>query len=162
YTPASRNLAVAAADNPERGLVVVSRLKGTAADKAAGDGVVFALARGMLYALAQKDGELLWATRVGIDTTTLPVRLPAGETTPEIALVLSSDTNVLTARDVRTGRVRWRHDLEAPCLGRPALIGNRAYVPTYDGRVHEIEVVDGQLVGWYKVGQPLTVGCTHQ
>jgi outer membrane protein assembly factor BamB/TolA-binding protein len=162
YTPAAKALAGPVEANPERGLVVVSRVKGSEADKVVGDGVVFALARGMLYALAQKDGELRWATRVGIDTTTLPVRLPAGETTPEIALVLSSDTNVLTARDVRTGRVRWHHALEWPCLGRPALIGQRAYVPTYDGRVHEIEVVDGQLVGWYKVGQPLTVGCTHQ
>jgi outer membrane protein assembly factor BamB len=162
YEEAQMALTETVETNPERGLVVVSRLKGTAADKTAGDGVVFALARGLLYALAQKDGKLLWATRVGIDTTTLPARLPASETTPEIALVLSSDTNVLTARNVRTGQVRWRHNLEAPCLGRPALIGNRAYVPTYNGRVYEIEVVDGQLVGSYKVGQRLTVGCTYQ
>ena len=66
------------------------------------DGVVFALTRGVLYALGERDGHVLWFVRVGIDTTTLPVRLPRGEANPrELVLVLSSDANTLTARDAQ-------------------------------------------------------------
>src|SRR5439155_11962826 len=82
---------------------------------------------------------------------------------PERVLVLSSDTNTLTACDVSDGNIAWRHNLgEAPCLGRPVIgvreLEKRVYVPTYDGKVHVIEVVDGQLLGWYDLGRALTVG----
>lgn len=125
--------------------------------------VIFAIAQGVLYALDRGTGRLEWATRVGIDTTALPVRLPASESFPtEIALVLSSDTNTLTARETQKGQPRWRHQLSAPCLGRPVIVKGRAYVPTYDGRVHVIEVIEGKLLGWYNIGLPLTVGAVHQ
>src|SRR5262249_2999310 len=56
---------------------------------------MLALARGVLYALRPSDGSVRWATRVGIDTTVLPSRIPAHGTTPETILVPSSDTNTL-------------------------------------------------------------------
>jgi outer membrane protein assembly factor BamB len=166
YQESPTELPTAAGAAREPGLVVVPPLTpaggrpATAAEAA--DEVVFAVSRGMLYALAAGDGTFRWATRVGIDTTTLPVRLPASETAPEIALVLSSDSNTLTACHIHTGQERWHYDLGSPCLGRPVLVGRRALVPTYDGCVHEIEVVSGRLLGWYLVGLPLTVGGAYQ
>src|SRR5262249_45591814 len=140
-------------------------------------GVFFALARGVLYALAEKDaqaekhGQILWATRVGIDTARLPVRVPATQVNPEIVLVLSSDTNMLIARRVQDGAALWQHQLPAPCLARPVIVerdirdpqggvihSRRAYVPTVDGRVQEIEIVKGGLIGEYLCGLPLLVG----
>src|SRR5262249_39154551 len=53
--------------------------------------VVFALARGVLYALDASRGDVLWVRRVGVDTTLLPVRVPASLFGPELALILSSD-----------------------------------------------------------------------
>jgi outer membrane protein assembly factor BamB len=123
--------------------------------------VFLALARGVLYALAEKDGAVLWATRCGVDAARLPVRLPATETAPEMVLVLSSETNTLTARDLLSGRTLWHYELHSPCLGRPVVIARRAYVPTIDGKVHEIEILTGHLLGWYKLGMPLTVGGAH-
>jgi outer membrane protein assembly factor BamB len=161
YTPSQEKLLPPSKKTAERGLVMVPPVAGPTAPTA-DEGVVFALARGVLYALAKRDGKFLWAARVGIDTSTLPVRLPAGETTPEIALVLSSDTNTLTARDIFTGHERWRHALKAPCLGRPVLVGHRAYVPTYQGKIYELEVISGQLLGWFHVNMPLTVGGAHR
>jgi outer membrane protein assembly factor BamB len=67
----------------------------------------------------------------------------------------------LTARDLLSGRILWHYDLQASCLGQPVVIGRRAYVPTFDGKVHEIEIVTGHLLGWYKLGLPLTVGGAH-
>lgn len=121
------------------------------------DGVVFALARGVLYALRERDGHVLWFVRVGIDTATLPVRLPKSEANPrELVLVLSSDTNTLTARDAQTGAAQWQYVLGAPCLGRPVLLGNRAYVPTIDGHVHEIEIIRGHVLGEYQLSLGLS------
>jgi outer membrane protein assembly factor BamB len=137
----------------------------------AGQGVVFAVARGVLYTLAENDGHILWATRIGIDTARLPVRVPATQVDPEIVLVLSSDTNTLTARRVLDGAALWQHQLPAPCLARPVIVerdirdsqggvshSRRAYVPTVDGRVQEIEIAGGGLIGEYLCGLPLLVG----
>jgi hypothetical protein len=121
-------------------------------------GVVPVLARGVLYALDQDTGELHWAVRVGIDTSVLPVRLPATPVSPELFLVLSADRNLLMALSAQDGSPLWQHQLSAPCLGRPVVVGRRAYVPTYDGRVHEIETIRGNLLGYFELGQPLTVG----
>jgi outer membrane protein assembly factor BamB len=146
----------------ERGLVVAPEVSPPVGNRTGEEGVVFALARGVLYALAKRDGRFLWAARLGIDTTALPVRLPASEIAGEMVLVLSSDTSTMTARDVLTGEERWRRELQAPCLGRPVVVGPNVYVPTYDGKIHEIDRVSGQLLGWYQVSSALTVGGTHQ
>lgn len=161
YVPAPANTAGTPAAESAPSLLVVPPLPKPAAGQSTG-GVIFALARGVLYALAEPTGQVLWATRVGIDTATLPVRVRVNAIAPEIALVLSSDTNTLTARDALTGKPVWHHDLHAPCLGRPALVEQRVYVPTYDGRVHEIELISGQRLGWYQLGLPLTTGGARQ
>jgi PQQ-like domain len=167
YEPAAGGRVLYPPPLEDSGLPVVPRVDGSGTGTR-GSGVVLALARGVLYALAESDGRLLWWTRVGIDTTTLPVRLPAGETNPEVVLVLSSDSNTLTARVAQTGAALWRYDLGAPCLGRPVIVGRRAYVATTvkvpqadgqareEGRVHEIEIVRGHVLGWFRLGLPLT------
>ena len=43
-------------------------------------------------------------------------------------------------------------------LGRPIIIGQRAYLAAYDGWVHEIELSRGQLLGRWRLGQRLTRG----
>jgi len=173
YEPAAGGRVLYPPAPEDSGLPVVPRIDAGGAG-ARGNGVVLALARGVLYALAENDGRLLWWTRVGIDTTTLPVRLPAGETNPEVVLVLSSDSNTLTARVAQTGAALWRYDLGAPCLGRPVIVGRRAYVATTvhvpqadgqareEGRVHEIEIVKGHVLGWFRLGLPLTGSGTRQ
>jgi hypothetical protein len=120
--------------------------------------VVLALARGVVYALNQSDGTIHWARRVGIDTTSLPVRLPRTATAPELFLVLSADRNTVMALTAREGTVQWQHRLTAPSLGRPLIVDGKAYLPTYDGRVYEIETFLGNVLGHFELGQPLTVG----
>ena len=111
--------------------------------------VVLALDRGVLYALDQFTGKFLWATRVGVDTTALPVRLLRTSTSPEMFLVLSADRNTLMALAATDGAVVWRHKLSDPCLGRPVVVDQRVYVCTFDGRVNEIEINRGTLLGYF-------------
>jgi outer membrane protein assembly factor BamB len=123
----------------------------------ADDPVRLALARGVLYALRQGNGSIKWARRVGIDTTALPVRVPPSPASSERILVLSSDSQTLTALDT-DGNAVWQYRLSSPCLGRPVVVAQRAYLPTYDGRVHEIELARGGLLGRFNLGQHLTTG----
>jgi outer membrane protein assembly factor BamB len=150
------------AEDLEPSLVVNQLLYGVPPQRRDNDPVVLALVRGVLYALAQSNGEIVWAMRVGIDTSTLPVRVPAAGGRPEIVLALSADTETLTALNAANGDQLWKYRLSAPCLGQPVIVGPRAYVPTYDGRVHEIELARGQPIGHYELGQPLTLGGTRQ
>jgi outer membrane protein assembly factor BamB len=138
-------------------VVVVPRVEGEG-QPSLPDRVILALVRGVLYALDQRDGSVVWTMRVGIDTTNLPVRLPAAGGRPEMVLVLSADTLTLTALNARTGDGLWKYRLSAPCLGRPVVVDQRAYVPTYDGQIHEIELAEGSLLGRYHLGQRLTSG----
>ncbi len=151
-----------AAEDREPSLLVAPALDGRRATVRAGRRPVLAVARGVLYALEPEDGEVRWAVRVGADTTSLPLWLPRTEVAPESVLVLSSDSQTLASLDAATGATRWRRRLSAPCLGRPVLLGSRAFVPSYNGRVEEIEVNGGALLGHYDLGQPLTVGGAHQ
>ncbi len=121
--------------------------------------VVLALVRGVLYALRHTDGKAVWAMRVGIDTNILPVRVPAVAGSPELILVLSTDTKTLTALDPeQDGKEAWRYTLSEPCLGRPVVVDRRVFLPTYDGQVYEIELSKGKLLGRYQLGQRLTCG----
>ncbi len=121
------------------------------------DPIVLALVRGVLYALKQSNGELKWATRVGVDTTVLPQRVPASAASPERLLVLSADAQTLTALDT-DGEQLWEYHVGQPVLGRPTVIRQRAYLAAYDGWVHEIELSGGGLIGRYPLGQRLTCG----
>lgn len=126
------------------------------------NGVVLALVRGLLYGLERNSGKVRWAVRVGIDTTTLPVRVPARAGSEERILALSSDDPpTLTALDTG-GNELWRYRLGAPVLGRPVVVEQRAYLATYSGEVHEIELIEGRLLGRYLLGQRLTVGGTTE
>ncbi len=129
------------------------------------DGIVLALARGVLYALRRSDGQLKWWKRVGIDTTTLPVRVPAHDPFPASTLVISADTGQLTAID-DDGKELWTYELRQPSQGRPLIVENEenrlAYVPTYDGQIHVIELAKGQRVGSYNLHHRLTSGGVRQ
>ncbi len=147
----------------ERNMIFDPPLLGTPGSAPAGDPIVLALARGVLYALHQSNGAVKWARRVGIDTTALPVRVPPSAVARERILVLSSDSDsaTLTAMD-DDGNQLWQYRLGSPCLGRPVVVDQRAYLATYDGVVHEIELARGGLIGRYHLGQHLTLGGVHE
>jgi outer membrane protein assembly factor BamB len=150
-------------DDQEPTLLVAPRLDGDKTLPAANDRVFLAVARGVLHGLSQSNGEVLWATRVGIDTTSVPVLLARSPAfLEEILLVVSADRNTLRALNAQSGRQLWQHQFSSPCLGRPLVVRRRAYVPTYDGKVHEIEVIEGTRLGYFELGQPLTVGGAWQ
>ena len=151
-----------AAEPAEPSLILSPAVGGFASNPRENKRIVLALVRGVLYGLDQGTGQVRWVTRVGVDTTTLPVRLPASPTSPELFLVVSAAQNSVMTLVAQTGQVYWKHKLSAPCLGRPVIVEPWAYVPTYDGRVHEIETVQGNLQGYFDLGQPLTVGGVWQ
>jgi len=125
------------------------------------DRIVLALVRGMLYALKKTTGDLKWATRVGIDTTVLPLHVPLSAFNSELLLVLSADTQTLSALNA-DGESQWTYHVGQPVLGRPIIIDRRAFLPDYSGWVHEIELSRGQLLGRWFLGQRLTCGGTRE
>lgn len=126
--------------------------------------IVFAVARGILFALNERTGRPLWQARVGIDSGTLPLRMLAVEDEPETVIAVSSDPTGVTARVAATGGVRWHQPLDSPVLGRPVLVGRRLFVPTADarGRVFDIDARTGTLLGFFEVNQPLGGGVVHE
>ena len=116
----------------------------------------------MLYALSGKDGSLLWAVYVGVDASSLPVRVPLQEGSQEIVLILSAERNELTARRTDTGEESWHRRFDSPCLARPLSVGHLVYVPTYEGDLQEINAVSGELVGRFHLGMHLTAEGIYQ
>jgi outer membrane protein assembly factor BamB len=129
--------------------------------------VTLALARGVLYKLNPADGAIQWARRVGIDTTQLPVLLPRTRANPEgRLLVTSADSATITAVDLE-GTPLWTYHLGSPARGRPVILSPRpevavAYVATYEGKVHEIELAQGRLLGYFDLNHRLSAGGVHE
>lgn len=121
--------------------------------------VFLAVARGVLYALDEDTGDLLWAARVGADVFDLPAvtRLDTAEGPTDLALVLGNVAGVSEAsgRVLRTGQERWRQPLPAPAAGPAAVLGGRAFVPLRDpaGTVVVIDLATGARVGRLTLGQ---------
>jgi outer membrane protein assembly factor BamB len=122
--------------------------------------VVLAVARGLLYALDGRSGKRLWIGRVGLDAGGLPLRIPPRGEEPELVVVAGTDPPSLTARELRTGAVRWHQPLEAPVLGRPVLAGNRLLAPTSGstGFVYDLDPRDGHLRGRFATHQSFAAG----
>ena len=77
-------------------------------------------------------------------------------------LTLSSDQRSLSALIAESGKLFWQTPLSEACLGQPVLVDRQILVPTLAGRIDEIEIAQGKLLGSYNVGQPLTLGGVRQ
>jgi outer membrane protein assembly factor BamB len=163
YEPAESDVETPRGGEDRLPSLVVTPLRSKAAGPTE-DGVVLALAHGVLYALEPGGGAVRWVRRVGADTRVLPMRVPPDPVTPELVLVLSADSRTVTALVAATGELWWQQALEGrePCLGQPILIQRSLLVPTQGGRVEEIEISRGRRLGSYHLGQPLSVGGVHQ
>ena len=130
----------------------------------ANTGIVFAVARGVLYALAEGKGQIIWAARVGIDTVHLPVRVPASGNVPALVLVTAPDRHGLVAREAATGKVRWYQRLPGPVCGQPLLVEGRLIVALSDplGTIVVLESRDGSQLGYMRLNQPIAVGPSLQ
>ena len=56
---------------------------------------------------------------------------------------------------VPTGRLKWRFEVRAPIFSSPAIVGNRVYLSTGDGRVLALDAASGDLIWEHKVGAPV-------
>ena len=162
YVPRGKEAGRSAAleEDSSPALLVGPLLAGSPGNAPANDPVVLALSRGVLYGLSERTGRIRWARRLGIDTTSLPLRIPAGKGSSERILALSSDSARLDALDP-DGNLLWTYPLGTPSLGRPLVVGQRAYLATYDGEVHEIELNEGRLLGRFVLNHRLTTGGAH-
>jgi outer membrane protein assembly factor BamB len=145
----------AAADIPYPSFFFGPRLDQRTAAVPAVDPVVLSLVRGVLYGHSSATGEVRWIVRVGVDTTTLPIRVPETASSPERILVLLADSETLSALDPDGNEV-WRYHMGSPCLGRPVVVDKSVLLPTYDGQVHEVELARGRPIGHWQLGQPLS------
>jgi len=126
--------------------------------------VIFAVARGVLFALAEGKGQILWTARVGIDDSSLPVSVPKAGINPALAIVPSSDGKGLMAREVLTGKARWFQELPASIRGQPLLVEGRLIVPLTDekGTIFVIDSRDGRQLGFLALNQRIGAGAALQ
>ena len=123
--------------------------------------VFLAVARGVLYALDEDTGDVLWAVRVGPDVFDLPAvgRVELGDGPTDLAVVASNVAGqpAIAGYVVRTGVPRWEQPLPAPVAGASVIVGSRAFVPLRDksGTVYVFELTTGERIGRITIGQPL-------
>ncbi|HUR54327.1 MAG TPA: PQQ-binding-like beta-propeller repeat protein, partial [Gemmataceae bacterium] len=126
-----------------------------------GASVFLAIARGVLYAIDEDTGELLWAARVGTDVFDPPAvaRVDLDGETKELAVVTSNVAGQpgLTGIELRTGKARWFQPLIAAAAGPAVVSGSRAYVSVRDelGSVFDFDLVKGQQLGRITLTQPI-------
>jgi outer membrane protein assembly factor BamB len=108
-------------------------------------GRVYASSGDDLYALAARDGRVLWHTPVGsvygggaavLDGVAYVAANPGGEGGP---------TSTLFALDAKTGHVRWTADAGQDVHSVPAVDGTNVYVGSIDSGVRAISAHTGKL-----------------
>ena len=123
--------------------------------------VFLAVARGVLYALDEEGGTLLWAVRVGADITDPPTvaRVDLDEGPTDLAIVASNvaGESAVAGYVVKTGKARWYQPLPAPAAGPAVVVGTRAYVAIRDeqGTIYEFDLTSGTRRGRIRLGQPV-------
>ncbi len=133
-----------------------------AAEVAAPPAIFPVLARGVLYALEEQSGTLLWALPVGPEATFPPTvaRLELEDGPAEVAIVAVQARSRwgVAAVVLRSGLVRWFQPLPAPPTAPAAVLGSRAYLAVQDelGTIYEIDLIDGSRRGRLRVGQPVS------
>lgn len=139
-----------------------ARASGKEAADGPGGGVFLAVARGLLYALDEDAGDLLWAVRVGPGVYDPPTvaRVNADAGPVDVALVAGEVAGKPTVAGYALrgdGRPRWQQELPAAAAGPAAVLGGRAYVPLRDaaGTVAVIDLATGQRLGRITLGQPV-------
>ncbi len=126
--------------------------------------IFLAVARGILYALDEDTGTLLWAVRVGPDVTDPPTvaRVDLDEGPTDLAVVTSNagGAPAVAGYVVKTGAARWYQPLPAPAAGPAAVVGGRAYIALRDeqGTIYEFDLTTGNRRGHIKLGQPAGPG----
>ena len=125
---------------------------------------VFAVVRGIVYALDAMTGDRLWAVRVADvaahpRSVDVPIVMTLADGQTSWALVVSERQGQagLTARDARTGKAIWHQPLEAGVAGRPLILHRRIYVPLADplGTVVEIQLATGARIGQFQIRQKI-------
>jgi hypothetical protein len=160
--PASEGVPENTEDGPPSLTVVLYHGSRPSVSQSQGTRPIFVLDRGVLYAHDTALGAPSWARRVGVDTTALPLWLPATAVTPPMVLIASTEAGGLLALSAIDGRRVWCQGLPEPCAGQPLLIGNRVLVACRDGAVVEMDALSGRLVGSYHLGLPLRHGGVRQ
>ncbi|HTK75221.1 MAG TPA: hypothetical protein VL371_08185, partial [Gemmataceae bacterium] len=136
--------------------------------------VFLGVARGILYALNEDGGKLLWAVRVGADITDPPTVTRADLATgpTDVAIVVSNVAGVsaVAAYPLRAGGAAvWYQPLElpnpkkpdemtsVPAAGPPIVVGTRVFVPLRDelGTIYEFDLTTGTRRGRIRLGQPV-------
>jgi outer membrane protein assembly factor BamB len=121
--------------------------------------VFLAVARGVLYALDEPTGDLLWAARVGADVFDPPAvaKVETAEGPVELAVVLANVAvrPEAVAYTLRGGQPKWRQPLPAAAAGAAAIVEGRAFVPVRDavGTVVVLDLATGARVGRITLGQ---------
>jgi outer membrane protein assembly factor BamB/tetratricopeptide (TPR) repeat protein len=143
-----------AAETAERASLLVASLtlaeqqnRGTA--EAAGS--IAVRIGGALFGLNSSDGHLLWREYVGIDPRENPTMLPGGD-------VLYTDTahQELVRVNGTSGKLQWRLSLGGKSL-QPVVVGELVYVAMSEGKVHLVNLANGELTGTIQFGQRIAV-----
>jgi len=116
------------------------------------DSVVFALADGIAYAIDGDSGAPLWQTAVGLSSPFTPQALPGD---PSV-LAFDARHNDLVRRDVRSGNLIWRLELEEAVDAPPMVLGDQVVQSLPSGKVVFISLATGELQATVDLGFPVT------
>jgi hypothetical protein len=143
-----------AAETTERASPLVASL--TLAEQqnrgtAQAEGTVAVRVGGALFGLNARDGHLLWRQYVGVDPRAFPIMLSGGD-------VLYTDTaqEELVRINGETGKLLWRLALGGKSL-QPVIAGERVYVALTEGKIHLVNLANGELNGTIQFGQRIAV-----
>jgi outer membrane protein assembly factor BamB len=96
-----------------------------------------------LYALAVRDGAVVWERKLKSSISSHPLYIKPGVVGPEALLILGDDSGQVSALEASSGQERWAYRARGPVQTQPVLAGGLVYVTSNEGRVYALDVRTG-------------------
>ncbi|NOY42428.1 MAG: PQQ-binding-like beta-propeller repeat protein [Planctomycetes bacterium] len=107
-----------------------------------------------IYGLKAEDGTLLWVKHVGTAPSLPPLSLANGD-----LLIVNANHQELLRINGETGKLVWRQAFESP-IAQPTIDDQRILVAESSGKLHSLNLNDGNRAGYVQFGQPILLPAT--
>ena len=114
------------------------------------NGIVYASDKnGIIYALNESTGALVWSTTIGAQSNQ-DVSAPA--VTADGKVYVGSNDNPLYVLDANTGAILWKYTTRGPVYSSPAVANGIVYFSSTDHRFYALNATTGALAWTYLTG----------
>lgn len=116
------------------------------------EGKLFAIdTEARVVALDAESGNQVWDHTITKKKESKRIAFGGGVSYSDGKLIVTTGYGIVAALDAKTGKELWRVEVETPFRGSPTVVGDRAFVLTFDNQLYTLSTANGEIL-WESAG----------